>query len=182
MDLYVEGGWISLPGADGAVLHVRVSGRDDQVVITDLFIHSPDGITSTAVRGLSISRLEAELNAAIHCEPVSEATELGMAADFARGAGDDAPEPTLAELRTRMPITRAERPAQRPRLTRPGGADPDEFYPLVAQAYWEYAPLTRAPAKEIATEAGVPITTVHRWIREARRRGFLSSAKKGKAG
>lgn len=71
---------------------------------------------------------------------------------------------------------------QRKRLTRPDGADPDEFYPLVARAYFEYAPKTRAPAKEIAAEAGVPVATAHRWIREARRRGFLPPARKGKAG
>jgi transposase-like protein len=70
----------------------------------------------------------------------------------------------------------------RRQLTRPDPADPEEFYRLVATAYGEYAAESNAPAKGIAEEAGVPVTTVHRWIREARRRGFLPPARKGRAG
>src|SRR5205085_5015354 len=89
-------------------------------------------------------------------------------------ADDDAPDPTLAQIRARtsrnvLPETPSP---ERPRLTRPDGAAPEEFYPRVAAAYAQYAPRTRAPAKQIATEAGVPVTTAHRWIREARRRGY----------
>jgi transposase len=40
-----------------------------------------------------------------------------------------------------------------------------------------------APAQTIAEANGVPVTTVHRWIREARRRGSLPPARgKGQAG
>lgn len=52
----------------------------------------------------------------------------------------------------------------------------------LSRAYGEYVAESNAPAKEIAGEAGVPVTTVHRWIREARRRGFLPPARKGRAG
>lgn len=108
-------------------------------------------------------------------------TEL-LSQDPPAPAGEDIPEPSLAELRGRTPgVDTAESP-ERPRLTRPDGAAPEEFYPRVVAAYAEYAPQTRAPAREIATEAGVPVTTAHRWIREARRRGFLPLARKGKAG
>lgn len=165
------------------MLHVRVRyDGDDRLVITDVYMHA-DEITPAAVRGMSISRLQAELTAAMHYPSGSEATILGLAASTAGVATfrDGIPEPTLAELRARMPAAGGTERPERPRLTRPGG-DPEEFYPLVARAYFEYAPKTRAPAKEIATEAGVPVTTVHRWIREARRRGFLPPARKGKAG
>lgn len=186
MDLAAHSdGWISVgQGPDGAVLHVRVRyDGDDRVVITDVYMHA-DEITPAAVRGMSISRLQAELTAAMHYPSGSEATVLGLAAATAGSATfrDGVPEPTLAELRARMPAAGGTERPERPRLTRPGSADPDEFYPLVARAYLEYAPQTRAPAKEIAAEASVPITTVHRWIREARRRGFLPPGRKGKAG
>jgi len=119
---------------------VRARQRGNRVVITDLYLQAPE-ITPDMLRAVSVSRLEARLNA-VRSFPAEE----------------------------------------RPRLTRPDGLAPDEFYSRVAAAYSEYAPRTRAPAKEIAAEAKVPITTVHRWIREARRRGFLPPARKGKAG
>lgn len=64
-------------------------------------------------------------------------------------------------------------------LSRPG-TDP-AFYSHVATAYRQYAE-TGAPAKTIADEAGVPVTTAHRWVREARQRGFLPPARRGKVG
>ena len=149
------------------------------MVISDLYMHA-DEITPAAVRGLPISRLEAELSA-----NRESLTIFDLAAVYGRFAPvREVPEPTLAELRARIPTTSGTRKERRdrPRLTRPGGATPDEFYPLVARAYFEYSPRTRAPAREIANEAGVPVTTAHRWIREARRRGFLPPARKGKAG
>lgn len=71
---------------------------------------------------------------------------------------------------------------QRPRLTRPDGSAPDDFYRLVARAYGTYAAESRAPGKAMAHEAGVPTTTAHRWIREARRRGHLPPGRRGVAG
>lgn len=65
---------------------------------------------------------------------------------------------------------------------RPGGMDPELFYQLVAAAYNEYVRETRAAGARIAEEAGVPVTTAHRWIREARRRGFLPLGQRGKTG
>jgi DNA-directed RNA polymerase specialized sigma24 family protein len=155
-------------------------------VITGLYLHAPE-VTPEILRAVSISRLEAQLNAGPRVEPGQPVTGLTwpVIADVTRSISDDEPEPSLAELRERArEQTRQARPKEpdRPRLTRPGGASPEEFYPRVAAAYAEYAPRTRAPAKEIATEAGVPVTTAHRWIREARRRGFLTPARKGKAG
>lgn len=75
-------------------------------------------------------------------------------------------------------------PPSRPRLVRPNGTDPRGFSRRVAEAYTEAVRRKdRAPAKALAAEAGVPVTTVHRWIRDARRAGFLGPAiKRGAAG
>jgi hypothetical protein len=180
-----DDGWISMPGPDGADgLHVRPRERDGRLMITELYLHAAE-ITPEILRGLSVRRLEAELNAAPRLEP-GQPYPMGAAvvADFVRSTNDDT-EPSLADLRSRArEQARQARPKEpdRPRLTRPDGAAPEGFYPRVAAAYTEYAPQTRAPAKEMAAEAGVPVTTAHRWIREARRRGFLPPARKGKAG
>ncbi|MGI8869472.1 MAG: hypothetical protein ACR2F6_11635 [Mycobacteriales bacterium] len=74
------------------------------------------------------------------------------------------------------------RPGKR-RRSLPARADgSDAFYRQVATAYGIYAAHGTAPGRDIAAEAGVPVTTAHRWIREARRRGFLTPGRKGTAG
>lgn len=75
-------------------------------------------------------------------------------------------------------VTRVDRP----QLTRPDGLDPEAFYRRVAEAYVDVLSRTTAIAPALAEEAGVPVATVHRWIGEARRRGFLNPARKGRAG
>lgn len=73
----------------------------------------------------------------------------------------------------------------RERITRPNRTDPDAleaFYRRVAIAYRTYARLGQRPAPAIAEEAGVPVTTVHRWVRESRRRGYLPPGRKGQVG
>lgn len=94
---------------------------------------------------------------------------------------------TASMLRS-LPLARIEAEANAPAtgerepLTRPDGSDPDGFYREVARAYGSAVTETPGPAPLLAKEAGVPVTTVHRWIREARRRGFLSRGRRGRAG
>ena len=185
--IYDPDGWISLPGQDGADgVHVRLRNRDGHLAITDLYIHGFE-ITPEIVRGISVSRLQAAFNLALGASLSADPPRVprisrGLTLQLL-GADDEAPEPSLSELRGRAHRKAPETDTQeRPRLTRPAGDAPEEFYPRVADAYREYAPRTRAPAKEMAAEAGVPVTTAHRWIREARRRGFLPPARKGTAG
>lgn len=66
-----------------------------------------------------------------------------------------------------------ERPAKR-RLD-------DAFYIEVARAYAGAVAWGLDPRKTLALDSGTPADTVARWIREARRRGFLSEGKPGRA-
>jgi hypothetical protein len=80
----------------------------------------------------------------------------------------------------------ADRKARKP-LSRPDGSNPDAFYRQVAEAYRDVIQTTPKVAKVLAEEAStdeakVPVGTVHRWIMEARRRGFLPPAQQGRAG
>lgn len=160
------GGWICLPNRDEVEgVHVRITGMDGRMIVTDVYIHGSE-ITPEVMRRISMSRIQAAINL-IGGLPLDE-----------KGT-----EPSLAELRQRAGrVQRRAVNAKRPCLTRPTGEDPEEFYARVAEAYREYAPRTRAPAREIAVEAGVPVTTAHRWIGEARRRGLLPLGRKGRAG
>jgi hypothetical protein len=64
-----------------------------------------------------------------------------------------------------------------------GGRYPDDFYGVVAATYHRAVLRRLAPAQTIAEANDVPVTTVHRWIREARRRGLLPPARaRGQAG
>ncbi len=172
-------GWMTLAAPEGG-LHVRFRERDGRLVVTDLYLHA-DKITSDLLRSISISQLEARVNT-----PSSMDIAAQIVAETARleQPSPPPPDPTMESLRRRYEGLRRDLPPppERTPLRRPTGMSPDEFYPLVAEAYAEYAQRTRAPAKEIAAEADVPVTTAHRWIREARRRGFLPPARRGRAG
>lgn len=69
------------------------------------------------------------------------------------------------------------------RIEAPDGTRrPDSFYRKVAELYGFLAGRSRSPAAEIAQANGLPVTTVHRWVKEARRRGFLPPGRRGRAG
>lgn len=62
-----------------------------------------------------------------------------------------------------------------------GRKRPDSFYEQVA-ARWTILTITRPtarPAHVLAEANDVPVTTVHRWIKEARRRGILGPGQRG---
>jgi hypothetical protein len=68
------------------------------------------------------------------------------------------------------------------RLKIPAGAKPDTFYQQVAKTYSQLARGSNRPAAELAEANDVPVTTAHRWVKEARRRGFLPPGQKGRRG
>lgn len=73
----------------------------------------------------------------------------------------------------------AQRRAVQPPKSRPY---PDAFYESVAGVYRELLGDGLKPAPAIAEMADVPVTTVHRWVKESRARGFLPAGRKGRAG
>jgi hypothetical protein len=66
----------------------------------------------------------------------------------------------------------------------PRGPGLNAFYEAVAAAYRWLVVIkgSRRPALDLAEKNGVPVTTVHRWIAEARRRGVLEPGVRGRAG
>jgi len=57
----------------------------------------------------------------------------------------------------------------------------DEFLAAIAKQYTEHVDAGRNPAPEIAEQEGAPVATVHRWINEARKSGFLTTTTPGLA-
>ena len=60
------------------------------------------------------------------------------------------------------------------------GAKPDEFYRRIAEIYAKAALASPRPAAELAEAWEVPLSSVHRWVRVARRRGYLPPTEKGR--
>lgn len=107
-------------------------------------------------------------------------TELYLHADEITSTTLRSAPVSRLEAMVNTPAGLAGSPRKPPR--RPDGTNPEAFYRQVAQAYSEAVVTTSKPAKVLADEAGVPVGTVHRWIREARRRGCLPPARQGRAG
>lgn len=67
-------------------------------------------------------------------------------------------------------------------LRREKGEEPAAFAERVAEYYRVFSAFTSKPAKMISDQYGIPLPTVHGWIREARLQGKLPPGKRGKAG
>jgi hypothetical protein len=75
---------------------------------------------------------------------------------------------------TLPPQTPARLARPKLRITIPEGRKkPDDFYRRVASAYLDQATISTRAAKDLAIANDVPVTTVHRWLKEARARGVL---------
>jgi hypothetical protein len=99
----------------------------------------------------------------------------------------------LTGWETTDPARAARRPATRERRGRSSGergrepmgvrrGRPDRLYHDIANAYLKLAQVSPRPVAELAQAHGISSTNAHRWIREARRRGYLPPGRPGKAG
>jgi hypothetical protein len=153
------------------------------LVLTGLRVEA--ALTAELLRAIPVGRIEAAANAQLAIvDDVIVATASPGPRDFPHARPPSAP---AAGWDTIDPALAAARPANRQaRRLRPdagnGRRRPDAFYRDVAHAYLELASESARPASELAETHDVPVTTAHRWIKEARRRGFLPPGRPGKAG
>jgi hypothetical protein len=173
----VEGDWYEwrqeppLAGTVTVRVSVTASGR---VVLAGLRV---DGApTADLLRAIPVGRIEAAANAQLvvvddALVPVST-SKRPRPTGPPRGsaAGWEAPDPRRAVDRPRAPASRRMQ------------GRPDQFYRQIADVYVDLAQATHRPASELASTHGVPVTTAHRWVKEARRRGFLPPGRPGTTG
>jgi hypothetical protein len=177
--IYVTGvaeNWLDLQlTADcaGTRLLARFDERDERGVITTLVIMGSD-LDSALLRALPMRRVVAAVDQLWEVAGGDRYAEELAKVDDGLASYLQHPPP--------VPRPKVTGTANRPPLTRPDGSDPAAFSKRVAEAYNAAVLTTSKPATVLAAEAGVPVTTVHRWIREARLRGHLPPAKKGRAG
>jgi hypothetical protein len=185
-------GWVELrlSGTDETRVLVKLENRDGRTSVTRVVLAGT--LDSTTLRSLPLARVEAALSHPKFgmLRPPPAYPEDVLAEMSARG--ELFPEVTEMDAalesylnRSKPSLRRQGRPRRtstRKSLTRPDGTDPEGFSRRVAEAYNDALLTTSAPAPVLAAEAHVPVTTVHRWIREARQRGLLAPARKGRAG
>ena len=146
----------------GFDIDVRVERRKGRLVITEL--HIADGIDAETLRKVPIGTIDT----AINYDPT-------IAQAF---MGED-----HIDWIDNLPRSSVQRPSLKIKNLPPAGSRDDGFYRTVAELYrWCIGNSVRNPAIAIAEANGVPVTTVHGWIRDARRKEFLPAARRGKVG
>jgi hypothetical protein len=177
---YFQGGWVRYYDSQHPEpVWVRVQATpEERLVIRELYLNADNDLGSERIdtdqlRRLSPSRIEATLNKPPDKDLILE--RIG-----------EAPGPKEPRGPTeRTPMVRGELYgyAHGERLVPPPGRPrPDSFYQLVASDYLEAASVSSRPSVNLATGAGVPVSTVRGWVAEARRRGFLPPGQKGRRG
>lgn len=157
-------------------VQVRVSVADGgRLVLTGLRIEGTP--SAELLRAIPVGRIEAAANAQLAVVEAARGTKAivhtrprPLAAPVAEDVGWEMVEPSRAVVRTATSAT-----------ARPRGR-PDLFYRDVADAYLTLAQASARPAGDLADRHGVPVSTAHRWVKEARRRGFLPPGRPGKSG
>jgi hypothetical protein len=120
--------------------------------------------------------------------PIAEATTIANLPEYCKvitaHLNDDDAEVSIGEGADDLqPVLLVKRTGHAYRLRIPyGNKYPDTFYERVAKAYETAVANGEPPAQAMSNANGVPLTTVHRWVREARRRGVLAPAQKGRKG
>lgn len=153
---------------------VRFTEAGGRLVIESLYVGpGAEPLTASLLRRLPLGRIEAFVNgnrdvsANVRSRLEGRAGRLA-AIDSTLGSPADVKTPVTVEsmLEVEIPVTRDRG---------------DEFYQAVGTAYAAALALGhRAPARAIAEANGVPVTTVHRWVKEARRRGLWAPSGRGK--
>jgi hypothetical protein len=153
-------------GDRGEIVQLAISGRN--LAGTD----PRTDVTTDRLRSIPVAHIETLANTNPEFRPhIAGKPENTMGEAFNK----------FRQEANRYVLAKARRRPRKP-LTRPDGSDPDAFYRQVAEAYRDVVQKNRKVAVALAKEANVPVGTVHRWVLEARRRGFLPSARQGRAG
>ena len=173
-----DGGWVTATTASGARLHVRfeatAQGRLDPV---ELHLSPAGRVDSAVLRRLPVASLAAMVNAPGRREEVTRRlSEPGRPSGLAALADAELQAAIAGMVEMAGVVDGRLGPVP------PGRGKPDAFYRRVAHAYLGLAVRTNRPAATIAAVNGVPVSSVHGWVKEARRRGFLPPGQKGRRG
>lgn len=200
-DVYFwPGGWLRATDDRGVkvILQVLPAGEGEalQLRLHTALMTSSKPITARMWREVPIAQIEMHLAVWRRAQP-NEFTKLATPVEIEafsvdgldRYLSETPPLPISGSIPTDVLVSEEGDPEAgfSLGLTRPpGGRITDEFLQNIAELYRWAVESGRPPAIAIAHTSTdgheVPVRTVHRWIAEARKRGFLPPAIKGKAG
>ena len=193
-----NGGWLELAGVDGieGKLYMRLK-QDARGTwkVRELYLCSDVPITPGTTKAIPVDIVELVVNEDDYLMLKHEvpgpdlerlaaygSTTWGNQADnwikdswLAQIPGSGVPQPKMPKRRPPR-----DQPKRAP-LVAPDRLD-DEFLERVADAYVDVVSQRLNPAPVLANEAQVSPRTVHRWILQARKRGFLPEGTQGRAG
>jgi hypothetical protein len=178
----LAGGWLRVGDPErGTIGYVKLSDVGGRLVAARLYIQaveeSEEGLLVRALRGSDLREFPlATVEAVANASPTREQLLGGMESkvDLAFKGGK-------SPRQVGEPIEPGRAPKGRLKVPE-GRSYGDDFYRRVAEVYGALAVGSSRPAVVIAEANGVPVRTVHRWIYEARRRGFLPAGSQGRAG
>ena len=202
-----NGGWVRFESTKvGAPVFLKFEEQKGRLVVIDLFLASRTSIDAEMLRRIPFGLIESETNT----EPTATALRAGLdqpgvdlrtlVSYFGTSFGPQVDHWVARSLKAQIwgsgeknaPIGRLVSSDQRPitpalkreaRLKVPAQrAYGDDFYRDVARVYNAITGRTKGPAVLIGEANDVPTSTAHRWIKQARSRGFLPPGTPGKAG
>lgn len=184
-------GWVLYDSSDlPASVSIRFAEVRQRLVPVEVRINHDEGVTVGLLRKVPLGRLEALANSSGIADTIRQALSTQRQVDDA----------THSHTAEKVRVTGVGKVSARGTAHSTGSARawiwpkdarvdvptvrpyPDSFYQAVAMAYDGLLESGRPPAPTIAEANKVPVTTVHRWVRETRKRGFLPPATPGKAG
>ena len=177
----VQGGWMLADAAHGERFAVRFAPDDQgRLEPVELRLDSGTPIDTSLLRRLPLAHMRVFANAVIDYRE-QLANQQGPMNVPTSGRATD-PLDRTAYPQAMQPGHPHPKQNVRKRLKVPAGAKGDGFYRQIASVYSALAAASNRPAVELAAANNVPVTTAHRWVKEARRRGFLPPGQKGRRG
>ena len=178
-------GWYQVTADDGVVFWAQVaySPRKKRARIVGVYISDMTRVSQAGLRSLPLRHFEAIVNQNPEAWGVDDrAVTRGHAAVLkAVNLEDPSPAPQTHPWGENEELPFAEEDLMKFRDD--NRSKPDEFYQYVADMYGAIVRRgERGPATVIAGSMSVPVTTVHRWVREARARGLMAPGEAGRAG
>jgi len=148
---------------------------DESQVYEIVEIHglAADAISGRHLRELPLGRMEIVVNLPVHRAQMarfaqSRGGDLGIT--FPGVDLDHWIDAEVGKHRRRRPRMRLDIPE--------GNRKPDKFYEQVAYRWGVLQAEGAKAAAELAEANDVPVTTVYRWVKEARRRGLLTGGER----
>jgi hypothetical protein len=163
------GGWVRAIWHGELVAYVRFAPLDEHGLSWRVAALLVDEASVRRYRDVPLARIESAVNA-------DALVKFDLFQHLDKSMGDDVPSAFAMKDSIKVGMS------PRQKLERPGTRRlDDDFYASVARAYADAVAWGFNPRKQLALDSETPADTVARWIRTARRKGYLSAGEPGEA-